>query len=134
MDMNNEAALTQALERAEVASTAAQRAVDARDAKQAPGLIYETLVHTLEALALAARAGQLGVLQNLTPNAVFYVKVLTALNVDPFDAVRGIGIGSSIGVTPERTDEQRVADFFAKIANGVDGLSHLANLLGRGEL
>lgn len=105
---------------------------DARDAKQAPGLISETLVHTLEALALAARAGQLSVLQNLTPSVTFYVKVLTKLAADPFDGVNAISIGSSIGAVPERTDAERLADFFTKLTNGADGLSRLHTMLTAG--
>lgn len=90
--------MTAALERAEIAGHAAQKAIDARDAKQAPPLIYEVLTHTLDALALCARAGELNALQNLAPNVTYYVRVLTALAADPFDAVQRIGLGSSIGV------------------------------------
>lgn len=125
--------ITAALERAEVASAAAQKAIDARDIKQAPALIYEVLGLTLEALTLCARAGQLNALDNLVPNVTFYVRVLNALNADPFDAVRKIGIGSSLSVVTERTDAERMADLFTRLAGGADALSRFAVMLDRAE-
>ncbi len=134
MSNENEVKINAALERAEVSAQVAQRAIDARDTKSAPALIEETLAHTLDALALCARDGRLNVLENLLPNAVYYVRVLGALNADPFDAVRKIGCGSSINAVPERSDTERVAEFFTKMVQGVDGLSSLASLLTRGDL
>ncbi len=102
MDANTETTISKALERAELASAAAQRAIDAKDIECAPALISETLVHTLEVLTLAARAGQLGILQTLAPSVVFYVKVLTKLEGSVFDGIDAIKIGSTIGTEPER--------------------------------
>ncbi len=136
MDMKNDSTkrITEALNLAEVSSAAAQKAIDARDINHAPPLIYETLAHTLEAMALAARHGELGVLQNLMPSATFYVKVLTKLAADPFDGVNAIDIGSSIGAVPERSDSERVGDLFAKLAQGADVLSTMASMLKDGPL
>lgn len=93
--------IEQALERAIVSGQAAEKAIEARDSKQAPALVYETLHMTLEALALCARAGQLNSLQNLLPNAVYYVRVLNAFDKSPFDEIEKISIGSSVGAEQE---------------------------------
>jgi hypothetical protein len=103
MDANTEKKLTDALERAEHASAAAQRAIDARDIEAAPALISETLLHTLEVLSLATSAGQLRILQNLAPSVVFYVKLLTKLDGSVFDGIESIKAGSVIGSEPVYT-------------------------------
>lgn len=125
--------ITEALERAEVAAQATDKALEAHDAKQAPALIYETLTLTLEALALCARAGQINPLENLLPNAVFYVRILQTLSADPFTAVSKLKIGSSVGVEPERTDADRIAALFTRLAGGADALSRFAVMLERAD-
>ncbi len=103
-----------AFERAEIAHRAAEKAIDARDAKQAPPLIYETLVHTLEAMTMCARAGVLNPLENITPSVTFYVRVLQLIAEAKFDDVAKLKIGSSIGVVtePELTPAAPVREGF----------------------
>lgn len=133
MEAMNQEVITEALMRAETAGQAADKAMDARDAKQAPALLFETLSLTLEALAMCARAGQINALENLLPNAVYYVRVIQALSVSPFDAVKKIGIGSSIGVLPERTEAEQIGKMLERLAGGADALGKLASMLEQAE-
>lgn len=133
MEVMNQELITKALERAETAGQASNKAIEARDAKQAPALIYETLTLTLEALAMCARAGRLNPLENLLPNAIYYVRVIQALEVSPFDAVKKIGLGSSIGVLPERNEAEQLGKMFERLAGGADALGKLAFMLEQSE-
>ncbi len=90
------AQLEATLERATLASVEAEKAVEARDLKRAIAAVSKCNALTCEALAMGSAQGQLGMVQNLMPNAVYYTRVLSELSVDPFDAVSRLTIGSSI--------------------------------------
>lgn len=92
-------ALETVLERATVAAIAADKAVESRDLKRAIAAVSKCNALTCEALALGSAQGQLNMVQNLMPNAVFYTRVLSELAVDPFDAVARLKIGSSINAS-----------------------------------
>lgn len=126
--------LTAALYRAEEASRAADAAITARDASQAPALIRETLALTLEALAMSARVGALNPLENLLPNAVYYVRLLQVFEASPFDAIAKVKIGSSIGLEPaQRSDAERVGVMLERLAGGADALAHFSVMLEEAE-
>lgn len=98
MEATKQDQITQALERCETAHAAAEAAIIAKDAKQAPPLVFEALAVTLDALALCSRANVINPIENLLPSAVYYVRLLQTLAIDPFDLAQRLTVGSSIGV------------------------------------
>lgn len=122
MDAITEKKLMDTLNAAEASNIAAQRAIDERDEAAVRALVSEALGHTFTVLALATVAGKLDLVQNLTPSAVYFVEVLTALEVSAFDRIAALKCGSSIGAVPPQSDAEKFLDLAIKLLVSKGGL------------